>query len=56
MDLAPCRTYDLTLGTDPHSPPRRKVLIDARKQVLIANREKENAEYEAKRAGGGSEH
>lgn len=42
----------------PPSPcaPNRKVLIDARKQVLLANREKENAEYEAKRAAGGAEH
>jgi hypothetical protein len=24
MDLAPCRTYDLALGTDPHSPVSQK--------------------------------
>ncbi|GHJ83648.1 hypothetical protein NliqN6_0050 [Naganishia liquefaciens] len=35
---------------------RQKVLIDAKKQILLANREKENAEYEAKRASGGEEH
>lgn len=34
----------------------RHVLIDARKQVLLANREKENAEYEQRKAEGGAGH
>ncbi|KAJ9120432.1 hypothetical protein QFC24_005104 [Naganishia onofrii] len=35
---------------------RQHVLIDARKQVLLANREKENAEYEQRKAAGEAGH
>ncbi|KAI5450935.1 hypothetical protein NCC49_002674 [Naganishia albida] len=35
---------------------RQKPLIEARKQVLLANREKENAEYAQRKAHEGEEH